>query len=209
MLIGLIIVISLMIVGSLIFIFIDQITLFFENKRFYKNLDKKLYKLALDYDYYLISQVVLEIDTKIIHFDYILFTNKFIYCIGARYYKGSISGKYDDNQWFKYGHKDLVEHIKNPLIFPKVRLEYLKGALKAQDDLFISLVIVNDSCLIDNSNQYPSNNQIINLKDVKSLIIKNEKADIATINQVQLEELVHNIYKRSVKTKQKEKNETT
>lgn len=203
----LIIVIVLIIVGSLIFIFSDHINLFFEKRNFNKKVGKKIYQIALDNDYYLISQVALEIDTKIVHFDYILFTNKFIYCVGARYFNGPISGKYDDNQWFKYGKKSEIDHIKNPLILPKVRLEYLKGALKAPDDLFVSLVVINDSCLIDKNNQYPTYNQLINLKDLKFLISKKEKENIADINPSQLQKLVKNIYKRSVKTQQKEKNE--
>ena len=206
MLIGLIVILSLMVVGSLVFIFWGQIKQKTEKKNFVKKVGAKVYQLALDNDYYLINKVALKIDTKVIHFDHILFTNKFIYCIATKYFDGPISGKFDDNQWFKYDDKNHVDHIKNPLIIPKVRVEYLRSALRAGEDLFVSLVITNDSCLIDEIKDCPSNQKIINLKDLKHLVSKNEELDIPLIDPLQEEKLVQNIYKRSVKTKKMEEN---
>ena len=56
--------------------------------------------MAIDKDYYVINDVVLEIDTKFIHFNHILFGDKYIYCICDSYFDGPISGKFTDNQWF-------------------------------------------------------------------------------------------------------------
>ena len=197
-----------MVIGSLVFIFWDKIKLLSEKKNFEKKVGAKVYQIAIDNDYYCINQVALKIDTKIIHFDHILFTNKFIYCIGKKYLPNPVSGKFEDNQWFEYQNNGHIEHIKNPLIIPKVRVEYLRGALRANDDLFVSVVVVNDSCLIDKIDNCPVNQRIMNLKDFKDFIAKREKMDIPSIDPLQEETLVQNIYKRSVKTKQMEsKNE--
>ena len=204
MLIGLIVVVSLMVIGSLVFIFWDKIKIASEKKNFDKKVGAKVYQLALDNDFYCINQVALKIDTKIIHFDHILFTNKFIYCIGKKYLANPVSGKFDDNQWFEYQANGHIEHIKNPMIIPKVRVDYLRGALRASEDLFVSLVIINDSCLIDKVEDCPVNQKILNLKDFKDFVQKREKMDIPTIDPLQEETLVQNIYKRSVKTKQME-----
>ena len=160
----------------------------------------KIYKIALENDYYLINDAVLSIDTKVIHFNHILFTNKFIYCIGVKYFDGPISGKYDDSKWFQYDEKNNVFHINNPLIFPKVRLDYLRSTLKASEDLFVSLVLVNDTCIIDERINCPKDNYIMNIKNLKNFISKREKMDIPSLDQEQLEVLVQNIYKRSVRT---------
>ncbi len=209
MLIGLIVVVVLLIVGSLLFLFSDRIRQISEKKNFSKKAGKRIYALARDNDFYLINQVALSIDTKVIHFDHILFTDKFIYCIGKKYFSGPISGKYDDSQWFQYDEKNHVEHIKNPMILPRVRLDYLRSALKANEDLFVSVVLLNDSCVLDEIGNCPKNNYILNLKDFKNFIQKREKADIPSINAFQLETLVQNIYKRSVKTNRIIKNEAT
>ena len=197
---GLIIVFSLMVIGSLVYLFWDKIAYFREKKCFSKDVGTKVYQLAVENDYYLINKVALAIDTKVIHFDHILFTNKYIYCIGVKYFTGPISGKYDDTQWFLYNGKNSVQHIKNPMLLPKVRLDYLKVALKDNQGLFKSLVIVNDSCVIDEKIEFPKNNRIINLKQFKSYIKAQEKIDIPSIDPVQLDILVQNIYKRSVRT---------
>lgn len=197
---GLIIVFALMVIGSLVYLFWDKFKHIREKRYFSKDVGTKVYQLAVENDYYLINKVALAIDTKVIHFDHILFTNKYIYCIGVKYFTGPISGKYDDAQWFLYNGKDSVQHIKNPMLLPKVRLDYLKVALKDNQDLFKSIVIVNDSCIIDEKIEFPKNNKIINLKKFKSYIKKQEKIDIPSINPVQLDTLVKNIYKRSVRT---------
>lgn len=205
MLAGLIIVISLMVVFSIVFLFWDKFKLIKEKRCFNKSVGKKMYQLALDNDYYLINQVALSIDGKVIHFDHILFTNKFIYCIGEKYFSGPISGRFDDSQWFKYNKKNQVEHIKNPMVLPKVRVEYLRSSLRANDDLFVSVVLVNDSCLIDKIDGCPKNNYIMNISEFKNFIKQREKTNIPSLDPLQLETLVQNIYKISVRTLKNEK----
>lgn len=205
MLIGLIIVIILMVIGSLVFIFWNKIKELKEKKFFSKEISSKVYQIAVDNDFYLINQVALAIDTKVIHFDHLLFTNKYIYCIGRKYFSGPVSGRFDDSQWFQYDKKNRINHIKNPMILPKVRLEYLRSALRANEDLFISVVLVNDSCVIDNIVSCPKNNHIMNIGDFSGFVKKNEKASIPAIDALQLETLVQNIYKRSIRTSQGKK----
>ena len=193
MLAGLIIVISLMVVFSIVFLFWDKFKLIKEKRCFNKSVGKKMYQLAL------------AIDGKVIHFDHILFTNKFIYCIGEKYFSGPISGRFDDSQWFKYNKKNQVEHIKNPMVLPKVRVEYLRSSLRANDDLFVSVVLVNDSCLIDKIDGCPKNNYIMNISEFKNFIKQREKTNIPSLDPLQLETLVQNIYKISVRTLKNEK----
>lgn len=200
MLVGLIIVFSVMVIGSLVYLFWDKIAYIREKNFFSKDVGAKVYQLAVENDFYLINKVALAIDTKVIHFDHLLFTNKYIYCIGVKYFTGSISGKYDDAQWFLYNKKNNVQHIKNPMVLPKLRLDYLKLALKDTQGLFKSLVIVNNSCLVDEKINFPKSNKMINVKQLKSYIKTQEKNNIPSIDPDQLDTLVQNIYKRSVKT---------
>lgn len=99
MLIGLIVVVVLLIVGSLLFLFSDRIRQISEKKNFSKKAGKKIYALARDNDFYLINQVALSIDTKVIHFDHILFTDKFIYCIG----KSIFQDRFPENTTIRNG----------------------------------------------------------------------------------------------------------
>lgn len=84
-------------------------------KDFFNREYRIVYDIARDKDYYLINTVKLDIDTKTIHFDHILFGEKYIYCIGNYFHKGAISGKFSDNQWFSYESLTKTTHVKNPL----------------------------------------------------------------------------------------------
>ena len=96
MLVGAIILISLLIIGFSYLIFQPIVKEALEKKTFLKEFYSSVYQLAIDKDFYVINDVVLEIDTKFIHFNHILFGDKYIYCICDSYMEGPISGKFSD-----------------------------------------------------------------------------------------------------------------
>lgn len=95
------------------------------------------------------------------------------------------------------------------MILSRVRLDYLRSALKANEDIFVSVVLLNDSCVLDDIENCPKNNFIMNLKDFKNFVQKREKEDIPSFNAFQLETLVQNIYKLNIRTSQIMKNEAS
>ena len=204
MLIGAISVISLLVIGFGFLIFYPIIKQLFEKRNFEKSFYTDVYQLAMDRDYYVINDVVLEIDTKFIHFNHILFGDKYIYCICDSYFDGSISGKNRDSQWFLYKNNGQINHIKNPLILHKNRLSYITSALRAEE-LFVGIVVVNESCLVDRIDDLPENLVILNERDFKDYIIKREKENIPPINSIQLDSLVQQIYQKNMQSREKEK----
>ena len=204
MLIGAISVISLLAIGFGILIFYPIINDQLEKRTFYKSFYSNVYQLAMDRDYYVINDVVLEIDTKFIHFNHILFGDKYIYCICDSYFEGPISGKNRDSQWFLYKNNGQVSHIKNPLILHKNRLSYITSALRAEE-LFVGIIVVNESCLVDHVDDLPDNLVVLNEKEFKDYIIKREKENIPPINSIQLDSLVQQIYQKNIQSREKEK----
>lgn len=200
MLVGAIIFVTLLVIAStliLVWPFIKQLR---AKKEFFSREYHILYDIARDKDYYLINAVQLDIDTKKIHFDHILFGEKYIYCIGNYFSKGSISGNFSDHKWFLYEPNGKTSHIKNPLLLHKTRIDYLQSAIKAED-IIIGLCVCNDDCLIDKINDVPSNVSIINQKDLKQFILKREKSNIPLIDSIQLDSLVRLIYRMSNESK--------
>lgn len=204
MLIGAIIVVSLLLVGYGFLIFTPLVKEQLEKKTFQKNFYTDVYQLAIDKDFYVINDVVLEIDTKFIHFNHILFGDKYIYCICDHYYDGPLSGKFTDQQWFLYKNNGQLDHIKNPLLLHKARLSYVTSALRAEE-LFIGLCIVNESCLVDEIKDAPEYLNVINQKDFKEYIYKKEKENVPPINSIQLDSLVQQIYQKNLQSKEKER----
>ena len=204
MLVGAIIVISLLIIGFSYIIFQPIVKDMLEKKTFIKGFYSDVYQLAIDRDFYVINDVVLEIDTKFIHFNHILFGDKYIYCICDSYFEGPISGKYSDNQWFMYKKNGELEHIKNPLILHRSRLSYVTSSLRAEE-LFVGIFVVNKSCLVDESIDAPENLQIVNQENFKEYIYKREKENIPPINTIQLDSLVKQVYQKNLQSREKEK----
>ena len=204
MLIGAIIIVSLITIGYAILILWPFIKERMEKRTFLKSFYTDVYQLAMDKDFYVINDVVLEIDTKFIHFNHILFGDKYIYCICDHYYDGPLSGKFTDQQWFLYKNNGQLDHIKNPLLLHKARLSYVTSALRAEE-LFIGLCIVNESCLVDEIKDAPEYLNVINQKDFKEYIYKKEKENVPPINSIQLDSLVQQIYQKNLQSKEKER----
>lgn len=204
MLIGAISVISILVIGFAYLIFQPIVKEALEKKTFLKNFYTNVYQLAIDKDYYVINDVVLEIDTKFIHFNHILFGDKYIYCICDSYFDGPISGKFTDNQWFMYKDNGVVEHIKNPLILHRSRLSYVTSSLRAEE-LFVGVFVVNKSCIVDEIKDCPENMTILNEEEFRDYILKREKENIPPINTIQLDYLVKQVYQKNIQSREKEK----
>lgn len=204
MLIGAISLISLLIIGFAFLIFQPIVKDALEKKTFLKNFYTNVYQLAIDKDFYVINDVVLEIDTKFIHFNHILFGDKYIYCICDSYFDGPISGKFSDNQWFLYKYNGELTHIKNPLLLHKSRLSYVTSSLRAEE-LFVGVFVVNKSCIVDEIKDCPENMAILNEEEFRDYILKREKENIPPINTLQLDSLVKQVYQKNIQSREKER----
>ena len=204
MLVGAIILISLLVILFAYLIFQPIIKEALEKKTFLKNFYTSVYQLAIDKDFYVINDVVLEIDTKFIHFNHILFGDKYIYCICDSYMDGPVSGKFTDNQWFMYRNNGDIEHIKNPLILHRSRLSYVTSSLRAEE-LFVGLFVVNKSCIVDEIVDIPDNIALVNEEEFRDYILKREKENIPPINTLQLDSLVQQVYQKNIQSREREK----
>lgn len=191
-------------IASFFFVFSKTIARFIEKKKYRKRVYKILYKYARDHDYMLLNKMALQIENKVIHFDHLLFTNKFIYCIVDAYYNGPLKGKFNDQKWFKYDKNGKFTHINNPMLLNRVRVNYLAGFMSASQDLFVELLVINDSCLIDNIDDLTEMDAITHIKDLKKTITKFEERNVAQIDSNQLELVVERLYKKGIKQSAKE-----
>jgi hypothetical protein len=117
-------------------------------------------RVTLDNDFYLINHWSLadnEGDSGV-HIDHIIFGDKFIYVIRDRYYQGAISAKAADASWIYYFKKNKKMYIDNPLINNHIRASRLATASGLDPKFFLSIVLVNDDCLVTPfANQGPDN----------------------------------------------------
>ncbi len=173
----------------------------FKKKYMYRNFKmvyyRKIYSIAEKNDYLLLNNIILKNkDIKIAEIDHILFAKKYIYVIKDRFYRGAISGNKDDNVWLFFNNRNEKTEMHNPMQNNVKRIEKLCSLTGLQKDFFISIVVVNNDCVIKNAKELNSKRSfIVSSKKLPKLIKSIEKRNLKDIDQRQLEDAVRDIYR--------------
>ena len=173
----------------------------YRRKFFQIHFYKKVYRVALDNDYYLINQFVFKIDSsKNATVDHILFGNKYIYAIISKYYQGDLIGKYADKSLIFISHKGKKCYTDNPYNEAKFLTSKLSSSTGIDASLMIGIVLINDDCKVavqSESKQF----YIIQRKRFAALIKAIESRPVETINETQLAKAVQSIAKLNKRKK--------
>ena len=196
---GLIIFIVILVIFAIILIFFNPILLFIEKLTFKDKVGKLVHQIAVDYDYYLLNEVAMKIGNHVIHFDHLLFGDKYIFCIVSRYYPIGVDGNFNDAQWFNYKSNGKCVMMKNPMRLNRERVDYFATAITSSKDMFVGMVLVNDSCLIKEIDGASNNDLILNVKDLEKIVNKFENnKDVSIIEPELLNVLVKDIHKKCI-----------
>ena len=175
----------------------------YRRKHFQIHFYKKVYKVALNNDYYLINQFRFKNDNSALAgVDHILFGNKYIYVIMSLYYEGDLVGKYNDKSLIFITHKGKKCYTDNPYNQVKLLTSKLSSSTGVDASLMIGIVLINDDCKVavqSESKQF----YIIQRKRFAALIKAIESRPIETINEDQLSKAVQQIAKETKKRKEK------
>ena len=173
----------------------------YRRKYFQIHFYKQVYRVALDYDYYLINQFVFKVDSsKNATVDHILFGNKYIYTIISKFYQGDLIGKYADKSLIFISHKGKKCYTDNPYNEAKYLTSKLSSSTGIDASLMIGIVLINDDCKVavqSESKQF----YIIQRKRFPALIKAIESRPIESINEAQLEKAVQSIAKQNKRKK--------
>ena len=173
----------------------------YRRKFFQIHFYKQVYRVALDYDYYLINQYVFKVDSsKNATVDHILFGNKYIYTIISKYYQGDLIGKYADKSLIFISHKGKKCYTDNPYNEAKYLTSKLSSSTGIDASLMIGIVLINDDCKVavqSESKQF----YIIQRKRFPALIKAIESRPVESINEAQLEKAVQSIAKQNKRKK--------
>lgn len=158
---------------------------------------KKIRAIADKNDFLLLNEIVVKDKEKpLCNIDHILFGKKYIYVIKDRYYRGAINGKREDNSWIFINSKDERIDISNPMKRNKTRIEMLSATTSISQDLFVSIVLVNNDCFISEADSLKAKRSfVIPYKKLNSLINELEKRNIKNIDQKTLDYAVQDIYR--------------
>lgn len=159
-------------------------------KRFRHIYARKIYRLAMHKDFYLINKLVLKShdDSRLV-VDHLLFGNKYIYVFYDFYCEADLYGKSTDNSFLIKGKKNN-SYTDNPVQIAKKQLKELSVLINIDESLFIPIALVNDSCNIINNDE---SNSLVYLRKLKSAIEYYENKNVKPLNQEQMMFAVHDI----------------
>lgn len=192
---------AFVIIVPLVVIAITLLLIFYFVKR--KNISKnfkyyyykKIYKIAMDNDYYLINDFLFKIDdSHVARIDHILFADKYIYIINDFYYPADIQGKETDPSAISVDKLGKKRYVDNPVATNKKLLTRLSLITGISPSLLIGVSIINDDCNIGIKVE-TKNYFIIQSKGIKRLVKAIESRNIGKINQEQLANCVKAIDK--------------
>ena len=194
------IVIVLVIVGILLLILSPL-----RNKNMKKNFKyyyyKKIYKIAMDRDFYLINDFLFRIDNSYVaRIDHILFGDKYIYIIIDSYFDGDIVGKEDDPSIVRIEKNGKKFYDNNPLLSIRKLVNKLSLVTGIDESLMIGVCLINSDSrcgVATTGKQY----YIIQDNKFKYLVKAIESRNIDPINPEQLASAVKAINKLNRKRK--------
>lgn len=133
----------LLIIFSVCYVYLDDLINLFVGLTKKKRINMKLKKFALDHDFPLLSDVVIQVrENKYIKIDHIMIGNKYIYVIACKCYYGYLNAKTIDEKWVLYK-RDRLVHIDNPLKNNEKRIKILANLLENSTEDFINIVYLS------------------------------------------------------------------
>ena len=187
--IALLVILTILSVILLLWVPINNI---FQKKYFRSRYYLSIKKIVETQDYRLINNFYFQIDENTqAHFDHVIFGEKYIYLITSKFWKEGLLGKPQDESWMYYASKSKHHYIDNPLAKNEIRTEKLSLITGIDRGLFITIVLINDDCLVDEDAKFNPKNIIVKRKKLKKVISNFEHSDVEKINDEQLQKVVY------------------
>lgn len=175
--------VALTIVSALFLLWVlyGPIKRFLMKRRTVRMYYRKVNRVVLDHDFYLINCFENRTGDESFHIDHIVIGEKYIYCIRDRYFDGAVVVKEDNAGWLYYhGRKKTI--VPNPMAMNLLRMERLSLMSGIDQKLFISIVIINDECLITPFTSKRDDSFLVSLKHFPKLIDYLESRDVESLD---------------------------
>lgn len=196
-----VIIVPIVVVLFLALILYFPISAYYKRSHFQVRFYKRVYKVALENDYYLINQFYFKVDSnKLAKVDHIIFGEKYIYVILCKYYEGDLVGKSSDKSLIFISHKGKKCYTDNPINQSKQLASKLSSSTGLDASLLIGITLINDDCKVEvhsDSKQF----YIIQRRKFPALIRAIESRPVQNINEAQLAKAVQSIAKENKRKK--------
>jgi hypothetical protein len=189
--------------GSLLLLLLPSIKDWIYKHRYMEIFHKTIMRIAEDQDYQLINPVLFKLDdSTFLKIDHLLFGDKFIYVIKDEYYNGALLGKLKDQNWlFHHFDKQKGKYVTNPFMVNARRIEKLSLLTQLNENLFVSIIIVNDEAMIDRVSRGETLSFMVSIKKLPRVIAAFEDRNVMKLDAEKTQLAVNSIYRLSEENK--------
>ncbi len=167
------------------------------HKNFQEYYYKKINRVVLDNDYYLINNFSFKTEnSKMEKINHLIFAEKYIYLVFDYYYEGDLTGKIEDKSliYYSFKRKDRGRkcYTENPYFAIEKIIKSLTYKTGISRSMFIGIALINDECNLaieSNTNSF----YIIQRKRLPALIKAIESRPVNKMNEEQLARVVKDI----------------
>jgi len=180
---------------SVLYIFLDDIKNLIVGLTKKRRINSKLKKFAIDHDFPLLSDVVIQIrEDKYIKIDHIMIGNKYIYVIACKCYYGYLNAKAIDEKWVLY-RRDKLIHIENPLKNNEKRIKILSNLLDNSMEDFVNIIYLSKPVVTSKIQGSPKKEFVLFEDDFEKFIEVYEKeCDLNEFSIKSINEAAKKIY---------------
>lgn len=160
------------------------------SKKFKYKYYKKVYKIVLNNDYFLLNNFEFKVDDKTkARIDHVIYADKYIYLINDYFYPGELSGKEKDPSLIYQDKKGEKNYTENPLITSRKIITYLSILTGIESSIFIGIGLTNS----DSKHLIESNSTqcfVVQVNRLKKLIKTIESRPIGKISDKDMMRIV-------------------
>lgn len=165
------VVVSVIVVSAVTFMLLYSPVKRFLNKKFtIRMYYRRVRRVVDDRDLLLINNFKnYTAEQEAFHIDHIVIGEKYFYVIRDRYYAGALAAAATDNSWVFYRGNE-ARLIPNPMLRNELRVERLSLMCNIPSKEIISIVLINDDCLLTPIHNANPNSYIVSLRKLPKLI---------------------------------------
>lgn len=180
---------------TIIYLFYDKISIYRVGLLKNRRIAAKFKKFVRDHDFLYLNNLTLRVsEGNYINIDHVIFGDKYVYVISAKFWLGYIVGKIIDEKWILSDGK-LSQYLDNPLKANDFKCQVIGRIINARKEDMINIILIAKSASIHQMDESIRNNAVLEEKNIESYILDKERnSPVNVMEEKEIESMAARLY---------------
>jgi len=180
---------------TIIYLFYDNISIYWVGLLKNRRITTKFKKFVRDNDFLYLNNLTLRVsEGNYINVDHIIFGDKYIYVIGAKFWLGYVVGKIIDEKWILSDGK-LSQYLDNPLKTNDFKCQVIGRIANARKEDVINIILIAKSASIHQMDESLRNFAVLEEKNIEAYILDKERnSPVNVLEEKEIESIAARLY---------------